>query len=55
MRVIGIGKQDFEKVRITNNFYMGMVGIWWWYDTAYQAEKVWKVPWYEYVGEILFR
>ncbi len=27
MRVIGIGKQDSEKVRITNNFYMGMVGI----------------------------
>ena len=32
MRVVGIGKQDFEKVRVNNNFYIDKTGFireWW--------------------------
>ena len=60
-RTVGIGKQDFEKVRINDNFYVDKTDFirqWWEADDDVtlitRPRRFWQDSEYEHGGKILF-
>ena len=52
-RIVGVGKQDFEDIRIKNSFYIDKTYFIKECDMDHTAEKIRKDFKYEYAGKIL--